>query len=771
MRPILYAADETAFTSNGMGRIADATRCIVTEERNGVYLCEFDVPVTSPMYSLIQEGRYIAAIHDDRHDVQPFEIYGRSAPIDGLVTFYAHHLSYKLSNVILKPFTAQSCAMALQQMQTQVYNRNPFTFWTDKSVVAPFRNKVPASCRSMLAGQEGSILDVYGTGEYEFDKWAVKLHLHRGNDNGVAIRYGVNLTDIQQETDASGSYSAVAPFWASEDGQTVVTLPEGYIVSPNAPTVRYPWTTQSGEYMTTEGGEILEFAVKDVRIVPLDLSGDFDEQPTEAQLRQLAAQRLASGQPWKPKENIKVSFVDMAHTEDYAGVSALQRVSLCDSVSVYCGPLGVAAVKMKVIRTVYNVLTETYDEIELGEARTNFADTIMSQVDKITEGFTTSTQLEAAVEHATQLITGGLGGYVVFNLNANGQPEELLIMDTPDTSTAVNVWRFNKNGLGHSHNGYNGPFNDVALTADGRINANLITTGKVQAAYIDADNLKVKAANITGTLVIGQLPSDVATEGDVTTITESTIQTTNVTAQNLKVKAANITGTLTIGQLPSSVAETSDIPTKVSELTNDSGFQNSAQVTTITNNTIQTTNVTAQNLKVNAANVSGILTVGGQNNTNGQIIVKNAIGSTIGNIDSTGIKTTLLSNGYYYTTKIADGRISLSSRHASASTERVVGEILWSWGDGSTMEGQELLEIDGYGGRGILIKNQNGPIRIEGESIYIKSSSREIGIDCDLGITGTFTIQSSYESGGIVYDDSHHIEVTNGLITAWTRGG
>ena len=153
-----------------------------------------------------------------------------------------------------------------------------------------------------------------------------------------------------------------------------------------------------------------------------------------------------------------------------------------------------------------------------------------------------------------------------------------------------------------------------------------ITTGTISADRIDAANLQIAAGNVTGTLTIGQLPSTVAEESDiptnvsqltndsgfqtasqVTTITENTISTTNVVAQNLQVKAANIDGTLTIGQLPSTVAEESDIPTKVSDLTNDSGYQTASQVTTITENTISTTNVVAQNLQVNAAKILGSL--------------------------------------------------------------------------------------------------------------------------------------------------------------------
>lgn len=56
MIPILYEKTETTFASNGLGRLVDCTRCLVTEERNGVYEVEFDIPITSPMYPEISKG-------------------------------------------------------------------------------------------------------------------------------------------------------------------------------------------------------------------------------------------------------------------------------------------------------------------------------------------------------------------------------------------------------------------------------------------------------------------------------------------------------------------------------------------------------------------------------------------------------------------------------------------------------------------------------------------------------------------------------------------
>lgn len=494
MKPILFSADDTEFTSNGLGRLADCVSCVVTEERNGIYECEFKYPVTGPMYSAIHEGGVIGVIHDDHHDVQPFDIYARSAPIDGLVTFYAHHISYRLRNVILKPFTATSCADALAQFETQTYNPNPFTFWTDKAVNGRYVNDVPAAVRGRLAGQAGSILDVYGKGEYQYDKWAVRLYTNRGADNGVAIRYGVNLTDITQEVDQSEIYSAVAPYWKDEESGRVVTLPEGYVVSENVPVQLYPWTTDTGDVMTNEDGEILEFAVPQIIPVPLDLSDRFDEQPTVEQLRQAAKNHLASSTAYLPSENLTVSFVDLAHTEEYAGVAALQRVSLCDRVSVYCGPIGVEAASMQVIRVVYNVLAERYDEIELGSPRRSYADTIMAEVEDITSRYIDQDALERAVDSATDQITGAKDSHVRFMYDADGGLQEILIMDTDDIATAQNVWRWNSGGFGHSSNGYGGPYT-TAITQDGAIVADFITTGELTATLIKAGVLRPKNGN------------------------------------------------------------------------------------------------------------------------------------------------------------------------------------------------------------------------------------------------------------------------------------
>ena len=87
MIPILYRPDEFFFLSNGLGRLTECSECTVTEERNGIFECEFKYPITGRFYdTMINDGGIVAVIHDDKHDIQPFDIYSYSAPIDGIVT-------------------------------------------------------------------------------------------------------------------------------------------------------------------------------------------------------------------------------------------------------------------------------------------------------------------------------------------------------------------------------------------------------------------------------------------------------------------------------------------------------------------------------------------------------------------------------------------------------------------------------------------------------------------------------------------------------------
>lgn len=512
MNPILYEKGEDSFQTNGIGRLTDALSCIVTEERNGKYELEMIYPATGIHFDSIQNDRILYCRHSDGLDLQPFRIYKITKPLNGKVAVYARHISYDLLKLTVMPFDARTCAEALLGIKSFMIGSSKFVFWTDKTTRAYFEVEVPTAARSLLGGKEGSILDVYGGGEYEFDKFTVKLYAQRGTDSGVTVRYGKNMRDFTQELDAENVITGVAPFWQStSEDKTVVTLPEGAVIvapTPSGELAEYYWDQNSSIYRD-ENGEAYQGDSEKLGIVPLDLSSYFDEQPTVAQLRAAAVAYLRSSvAQLEESENIRVSFAHLWQTEEYKNVAPLQRLRLCDTATIYFPRYEVEA-RAKVVRTVYNVLLERYDSMELGEARSTLAKTINGQNLKI-ESFkkdvedNNASMMAAAIDHATQMITGGLGGHVVMKQNADGEPEEILIMDTDDTATAVNVIRMNKNGIAFSRTGYNGIYRtgwtiDGNFVADfittGTLNANLITTGTMSANRILGGTMKLGGAN------------------------------------------------------------------------------------------------------------------------------------------------------------------------------------------------------------------------------------------------------------------------------------
>ena len=474
MIPILYPSTETAFRSNGLGRLRDCISCHVVEERNGKYECTFIYPITGRMYSKIEIGCYIACTHDDKGDVQAFQIYRRSAPINGQVTFNAHHISYQLSNVIVRPFTASSIMAAFAGITANAITDCAFTFETDKTTSAPFSLEVPRSARAILGGTEGSILDVFGGGEYTFDMFKVKLQQHRGMNRGVTIRYGKNLKDITQVNDGEELHNAVVPFWYGMPAETEEETDPGDVLVMCDPPV-----------VAADG-------VTDPVPVILDLSTEFQAPPTPAELRTAAESYLTTTSPWIPSENIKVDFIQLWQTSQYENVKNLQRLSLCDSVSVIYPALGVQADNVKIIKVDYNVLLERYDTMELGEPQQSYAGVITADLNKSVSSQIKRSEdnmrgfFDSAIETATELLTGGAGGHLYFVYDADGKPQELLILDTDDVNTATNILRINLNGIGFSSNG--GQTYGTAWTLDGHFVADYITAGTLKSIRIEGPN-------------------------------------------------------------------------------------------------------------------------------------------------------------------------------------------------------------------------------------------------------------------------------------------
>ena len=468
----LYSAGTIDFDNNGIGVLSDVISAKVTEERNGIFELEFTYPITGLHYGDIIPRNIVVSKPDPNSSAEPFRIYAISRPISGVVTVSACHISYDLSGVVLAPFSQSSAAGTINEINRQIANSG-FSFYSNISTASAFNLRVPTSARGIMGGKTGSLLDVYG-GEYQYRGFQVRLLASRGQNNGVSIRYGKNLTDIKQDIDVQNLYTGVYPYWSGSEDEEVVTLPEGVI--------------------NAEG----DFGFK--RIMPLDLSREWQEAPTEQQLRERAEKYIEDNDITSPDVSISVSFVQLGQTDEYKDIAVLEHISLCDTVSIYYDALGVSA-SAKVVKTVYNPLTDRYDSIELGKARATIADTVAQQkVD--TSNIPTSSYIQGLAQAATEWMTNANGGSIIATKTDDGKAwKDFYIIDAMNAEDAVNVLWFNNRGIALSNNGINGPYSD-AWTLETGIVANYITSGVLQASLVKIlgnSNFYWDAANIVAT--------------------------------------------------------------------------------------------------------------------------------------------------------------------------------------------------------------------------------------------------------------------------------
>lgn len=477
MNPILFSENSTTFTTNGIGRLSDAISCVVTEERNGQYELEMEYPIDGQHFGEIGIRSIIGAVPCDGGSIQAFRVYKMTKPISGRVKINAQHISYDLSKNTSMPFSITSspsaCSQALAGLKSHAVETCPFTFWTDVTTAGSYSQSAPASIKSRLGGVEGSILDQFG-GEYEWDNFTVKLHRQRGSLaelNGLTLRYGKNITDITQEENIASTATGAVPYWQDYEGD-LVTLPEQAVYSQYA--------SRYSQHLT----------------VPLDLSEKFDDKPTVEALRAAANVVVNASEFGLPKVSIEVSFVALWQTEEYKDIAPLQRVKLCDEVTVSFEKLGVD-VTAKVVKTVYDVLAERYQSIQIGSVRSNLAMTLTDQnAQTLRQIEAQAVSVETAINNATKWLTTA-GGYVIAIRNADGSWKELIFSNMTDPyDSNAKILRVNNNGIGFSLNGMNGTFRN-AWTIDGNLVADFITTGTMSAARIKGGTLQLGGNNNT----------------------------------------------------------------------------------------------------------------------------------------------------------------------------------------------------------------------------------------------------------------------------------
>jgi phage minor structural protein len=454
----------------GLGVLIDAISCAVKTELNGMDELTLTYPIIGQNYEHLQLRNIIVAGTAGRGN-QPYRIYRITKPLNGVVTVYARHLVYDLAGIVVKPFRAGTLQAAFAGLVNNAMTINPFRFVTPRTTPAQFEVKIPSSVWSLLGGQQGSILDIYG-GEYTFDGYTVRNDTQAGADNGVSVRYGVNMTDLEQDASCADCYTGVVAYWQKEDD-----------------VVYSPVVSAAGSYGY-------------VKILSVDMSSKFDDKPTAAQLTTAAEQYIVDNEIGIPRVSWKVEFVPLSMTEEYKAIAPLESVSLGDTVTVVFTKLGVnASARVRAIE--WDVLLDRYITVDLGSIRQNIADTIATQAREIKQAPT-----RTEVASLSALIAAGLmgaeGGSVRFlDTNDDGEPDTLYIADNPDPQLAQKVWRFNYEGWAASANGYDGPF-VMGATLEGGIIADYITAGTLTAIKIMSQDGESFYADLdSGTVRIG----------------------------------------------------------------------------------------------------------------------------------------------------------------------------------------------------------------------------------------------------------------------------
>lgn len=389
MIPCLYDSRETKFNHNGIGKLADAQSCTVTEKRNGSYELKLICPADGIHAEMLEEGNIILAKPSDTMQPQPFRIYKITTPIDGKLEVQARHISYQLNFITVSPFSVGGCAGAVQGLKSHAASDCPFSVWTDVASSAMFTVSVPASFRNCLGGMDGSVLDTFG-GEFEWDRYTVKFHRARGADHNVHIVYGKNLTDFKMEKSIENTITGVHPYWVDNETQAVMELPEK-VVMVSRKTVPYQ------------------------KITVLDCTSAFQEKPTEAALREYAQDYIDTTSLTEPEVDIKIDFIQLWNTPGYEDVVQAEQVSLCDTVHVYISKLGIEA-SSKVTETEYDSLLERYNSITLSNSTVSSRNSsLTSSLNSIRNTATAAYDTAVRVETAVGEQMGGISASIIYD--------------------------------------------------------------------------------------------------------------------------------------------------------------------------------------------------------------------------------------------------------------------------------------------------------------------------------------------------------------------
>ncbi|ENZ5589996.1 phage tail spike protein [Enterococcus hirae] len=480
---------EHLYDTQGLGALSDWLTATVSNKLNGAEIFQGTYPISGTNADLIIDGRIIQCYVDENRAKQRLRIYyAKTSAIGNTIEVKAEPIFNDIRKSVLNKYDSGTekinATQAWQNAKVLAKPAIPSQFSFSSLVDTLANMKIEkANFLEFFGGKEGSILDRFH-GEFLKDNNMLRHEKRLGTDHKIKAIYTKNLTGLDLEIDAQSVLVGVYPFISSSsEGEDEIALPEEVIFT---------------DYADDYPAGYVSFV-------------DFKDKATDvATLREIAKEWLKTNiDKQKPQVSGSIELVPLRHQRGYEKFVDLEKVSMGDGVDVYHPQLKVN-MSARIVEYTFNVLTNSYDKLVVGNVKTNFLENtennvshlINDAIDQLKNGGKISDLINDIVDHQTDLITGNAGGYVL--LDPKESPSRILVMDTPNKETARNVLQINQKGIGFSKTGINGTY-DTAWTLDGGFNASFITAGVITGITIKGSTLISTGADFDTTIQNGSI--------------------------------------------------------------------------------------------------------------------------------------------------------------------------------------------------------------------------------------------------------------------------
>lgn len=457
MIPVIFKPREKDFTTNGLGRLIDATRCEITEEANGKYELEMDYPAISRFSDYFENGYQIKAKPNDLEEYHIFEIKQTfKDTFTNSIVIYAQSRTYKLGNRQVRLVTVDnrngSEAMKLieQNMDEPCDIKLHSDINTASSTIFEARNVL-----NCIAGEQGSLLQYWG-GEIKREPFKLSLLRRRGRDNVGTVRYGKDLKGLTIKFDWQSIVTKVLPFAELQSGA-------------DGTSQRIYGNAVKSEYITKYPDVYAQYVQFTEDQGVKDLSS----------LNKVAGKYFTTLYPGsdKPKVSIELEIEKLTDSEEAKEFAKMRNYNLFDTFTVYHKFYDID-IQTKVTGIVYDALAEKTIKITAGDIQVAFYKQQSQDFQEAIKTLTKKDYMSNFIDYITDLINGVKGGSIL--QYPKNRPHTLYFMDTDSTDTAKNVIAINNQGIGFSTTGWKGPFRN-AWTIDGILNADFIRAGKIRS--------------------------------------------------------------------------------------------------------------------------------------------------------------------------------------------------------------------------------------------------------------------------------------------------